>query len=98
MIATVPTQAQVDQIARELAPAVVRIRLEVGRDWSEDPAIYFRVILSDEASQQKRLGEASKIIRAKLSDALQLSELDRIPYFWFRSQSEQAKLREAAWE
>jgi hypothetical protein len=81
MIATVPTQAQVDEIAHELAPAVVRIRLEVGQDWSEDPAVYFRVILSDEASQQERLAGATKMIRVRLSEALQLSELDRIAYF-----------------
>ena len=46
MIATLPTQAQVDRIALDLAPDVVRIRLNISQDWSNDPAIYFRVILS----------------------------------------------------
>ncbi len=50
MIATLPTQEQVDRIAHDLAPDVVRIRLNIAQDWSGDPAIYFRVILSDEAS------------------------------------------------
>ena len=50
MISTLPTQDQVDQVVlRELAPDVVRIRMNVTRDWTDDPAIYFRVILSDEA-------------------------------------------------
>ncbi|MGA2214082.1 MAG: hypothetical protein ABSH31_12470 [Bryobacteraceae bacterium] len=39
MIATLPTQEQVDRIARELAPDVVRIRLNVRHDWSGEPAL-----------------------------------------------------------
>ncbi len=55
MIATLPTQEQVDRIASGLAPDVVHIRFSTGRDWSEHPAFYFRVILSDKASRKERL-------------------------------------------
>jgi hypothetical protein len=34
MIATLPTQEQVDRIALDLAPDVVRIRLNIAQDWS----------------------------------------------------------------
>ena len=98
MIATLPTQEQVDRIARDLAPDVVRIRLNVSRDWSQDPAIYFRVILSDEASLGDRLADVAGRVRSTLFDELRLDELDHYPYFRFRSQSEQAKLREKAWD
>ena len=98
MTITFPTQEQVDQIARELAPDVVRIRYSSGQDWSEDPAIYFRVILSDEASRRGRLAEVTGLVRARLIDELRLGEMDHIPYFRFRSQSEQAKLHDAAWD
>jgi len=98
MIATLPTQAQVDRIARDLAPDVVRIRLNISQDWSNDPAIYFRVILSDEASRGDRLADVAARVRSKLFDELRLDELDHISYFRFRSQSEQSELREKAWD
>ena len=98
MIDTTPTQEQVDEIARSLAPDVVRIRFNPGIDWSEHPALYFRNILSDEASKSSRLGEVSKRVRSRLESGLGLSWDDRIPYMRFRSQTEREQLREARWE
>jgi hypothetical protein len=98
MIATLPTQEQVDRIARDLAPDVVRIRLNIRPDWSGEPALYFRVILSDEASRRERLAEVTGRVRSSLSDELRLASLEHFPYFRFRSQSEQATLREKAWD
>ena len=98
MITTLPTQEQVDRIARDLAPEVVRIRMNVWHDWSEHPAIYFRVILSDEASRRDRLRDVTGRVREKLSHELGLNGLDHLPYFRFRSQSEQAKLNDASWD
>jgi hypothetical protein len=99
MIAALPTQEQVDQIARALAPDVVYVRFNVSHDWSGDPAIYFRVLLSDEAaSHRERLVEVAGRVRQALSDGLGLAELDHISYFHFRTQSEQAGLREKAWD
>ena len=98
VIATLPSQEQVDRIARDLAPDVVHVRLDVGQDWSDDPAIYFRVILSDEASRGDRLSEVTGLVRERLSEELRLAELEHIPYFRFRNRSEQAKLREPAWD
>jgi hypothetical protein len=98
MIDTRPTKEQVEQIARDLAPDVVRIRFNVGQDWSEHPAIHFRVTLSDAASRPDRLADVTGIVRARLFDELGLSESDLIPYFGFRSQSEQARLKDEAWD
>jgi hypothetical protein len=64
MIATLPTQEQVDRIAQDLAPDVVSISFRVGRDWSDDPAIYFRVVLSDEASKQWTVTEVQTLLDA----------------------------------
>ncbi len=97
MIATLATQEHVDRIAQELAPDVVRIRFQVGQDWSEDPAIYFRVILSDEASRLDHLSVTTNKVSDKLSEKLGLAESDHISYIRFRSQSEQAKLQDPAW-
>jgi hypothetical protein len=98
MIATLPTQEQVDRIAHELAPDVVRIRFKVAKDWSEEPAVYFRVILSDEAARRDRLADVTELVREKLSGELRLDELDHMSYFRFRSWSEQTTLRDPAWE
>ena len=98
MTASIPTQEDVDRIARELAPDVVRIRFRTGYDWIDGPAIYFRVILSDDASRRERLGKVGRMVRDRLSDSFRLWESERIPYFRFRSQSEQASIREASWE
>jgi hypothetical protein len=96
MIASLPTQEQVDRVARDLAPDVVRIRFSVRDDWSGTPSFYFRVTLSDEASE--RLSEATSRVREKVSEDLRLNEFEHFPYFRFRSQSSQARLREAAWD
>jgi hypothetical protein len=98
MTITRPNEEQVERIARDLAPDVVRIRFNVGQDWSEHAAIYFRVILSDAASRPDRLAEVTGMVRTRLFDELGLWESDLLPYIRFRSQSEQAKLREAKWD
>jgi hypothetical protein len=97
MTATLPTQEQVDRVARELAPDVVRIRFNEGPDWMERPSLFFRVLLSDEAGRD-RLFEVTRLVRRKVAEELQLAELDHHPYFRFRGKSEQAELQEPAWE
>jgi hypothetical protein len=96
MIATLPTQEQVDAIARDLAPDVVRIRFGPDEDWAGDPAIYFRVVLSDEAARD-RLAEIARLVRDRLRGELRLRESGYIPYFNFRSQGEMAKISDPQW-
>lgn len=91
-------EEQIAQIAAELAPDVVRIRSRLAPDWSEHPAIYFRVILSDAASRPERLAQVAGLVSSKLIEELGLSKSDLIPYFRFRSQSEQSALKDEAWD
>jgi hypothetical protein len=97
MTATLPTQEQVDRIAQELAPDVVRIRLDVKPDWTDDPALYFRVTMSDESSRRDRMWDATELVRARVIDELRLEALEHHPYFRFRSYSEQAELQDPQW-
>ncbi len=97
-LTAIPSNEQIEPIARRLAPDVVRIRVSGKPDWSGDPAIYFRVILSDNASRPERLSEVAPRVRAAIFNELGLADLDQIPYFKFRGESEQAALREASWE
>jgi hypothetical protein len=98
LTAAKPIQGCVDEIARELSPDVVSIRSSPGLDWSEHPAIYFRVIISDSASRGDKLARITSEVSRRVADELGLATSERIPYFRFRSQSEQAQLNDPAWD
>ena len=97
MIATLPTQEQVDAIVRTLAPDVVRIRFNPAEDWAGEPAIYFRAVLSDDAFRD-RLREVKETVMDRMSDELRLLESGYFPYFRFRSESGQAKAADPKWD
>jgi hypothetical protein len=82
--------AAVSEVVRLLAPDVVHIRYDIDQDWSGDWAIFFRVVLSDEASNMPRLREIRSAVVSRLAERLDFSSN-------FRSVSEQAALREEAW-
>ena len=80
-----------------LAPDVIRIRFSLGADWSGAEAVFFRVVLSDAASTPANLRKLTQQVRDALGDAVKPHELGLESYFNFRSDSEQAVLREEAW-
>ena len=84
---------------RVLAPlGVIRIRHTVGEDWSGEPAVYFRVLLSDAASDPARLRDVTRNIEAVIDREVDpLNAWGLFAYFNFRSQSEQAVIQEPAW-
>ncbi len=88
----------VENVARTLAPDLVRIRYDLAEDWSGDLAIFFRVLLSDDASSRERLHEAATRVREQLERHVDFQELGVFPYHNFRGAAEQAVLRDAAWE
>ena len=97
----VARQSEIGQIIAEaeteLRPLVQHIRWEIGTDWSGDWAIFLRVTLSNAAARGRNLQRTTQQVRAHLLAKLKPQELGVIPYFSFRSQSEQAALREEAW-
>ncbi len=97
-MATEPTQQQVEEVVAKLAPDVVRIRFRGAPDWSDDPAIYFRVVLTDDASRRDQLAEVAALVRAKLFEELGLESTDRIPYFRFHSKNEQDRMNDPKWD
>jgi len=99
VLVPIPGPEQVEAVVRKLAPDVVRIVLRDTEDWTGDPALYIRVLLSDESvPQNDRLREVTEHARKVIRNELRLDDLERIPYFKFRTVSEQAKLREKSWE
>ena len=89
--------ATISQVINQLAPHVVHIRYDIGRDWSGDWAIFFRVLLADEASSGNNLRTVTTQVVRMMSERLDFEGMGVIPYFNFRSQSEQAEMREPAW-
>ncbi len=73
------------------------IRYEVGNDWSGDPALFFRVLLSDEASKESNLRDVTRRIESRISKKLDFLGIDIFAYFNYRSQSEQAEMRGPEW-
>jgi len=76
-------------------PGVVNSDYRIGNDWSGDPAIFFLIILSDEASNPRKLRQVTRPVVDFITKRIDpLNEWGLIPYFSFRSQSEQAELKE----
>jgi hypothetical protein len=94
-------QGKVDEAVRRaeasLIPDVVLIRYSIGSDWTGDPSIFFRVLLSDEASRPNRLQEVAQRVADRLINEVRSDEFGFHAYFNFRSKSEQQKLNEPAW-
>jgi hypothetical protein len=76
-------------------PGVVNFRYTLDNDWSGDPAIFFWITLSDEAARPAVLSQTSRRIMDFVTQRLDpVGQWGLIPYFNFRSQSEQASLKE----
>ena len=89
-------QAAIREVERDLAGDVVRIRYDIGEDWSGQWAIFFRVVLTDDAARRRLRDIANKVVLA-LAQQLDFPGMGVFPYHNFRSVSEQAALREEAW-
>lgn len=93
------------QLAKDVANAiqklgneVVRVRHSVGEDTSGEPSIFFRIILSDAASREDTLADVTGRIATVLFEEIRPYEnWGLIPYFSFRSTSEQALRNEPEW-
>jgi hypothetical protein len=82
----------------KLGSDVVRLRHSVGTDTSGEPSIFFRIVLSDSASKEDTLAAVTDRIASILFEEIRPYEnWDLIPYFSFRSYSEQATRDEPEW-
>ncbi len=88
--------AAIERVRQIVGPDVVRIRYEIAEDWSGEWAIFFRVVLTDEAAR-RRLRDVATKVAWELSRQLDFPAMGVFPYHNFRSESEQASLREPAW-
>ena len=89
--------AEVDKAVNQLGPEVVRVRHRIGEDHDGDPAIYFRIVVTDSAARREDIGLSTQRVKNFLLDRLQPYSWGLIPYFSFRSESEQATRHEPEW-
>jgi len=101
-IDTTEVEKAVDQVIKTLGPEVVRVRYNVGEDWTGDPALYFRVVLADSAVNVRDLdsvGRVAERIRRPFFEQLQpLERWGLFPHFNFRTISEEDQLKDPKWE
>ncbi len=107
-----PDQEQIEGAIRLTVEAfpdqIAGIRYSIGEDWTEEPALFVRVLLHDpsglygkfRASGDKKIllsiGELLRQISTRLSSHLKLEGYQ--PYFTFRTLAEQQKLRDPDWQ
>jgi hypothetical protein len=91
-------QFAVAEVERHLHPNVVYIRHSFGNDWTGEPSVFFGVLLSDAASKREQLlSVTNQIYDAIVFQVQPLEQWGVVPYFNYRSQSEQVEMKEAAW-
>ena len=88
--------AVVADVERISAPDVAYIRFTISEDWTGEPAVYFRVMLSDEAAKN-RLLEVAELVKSRLADRLDYESMGLRAYTHYRRQSDQARIRDKEW-
>jgi hypothetical protein len=89
---------QIAKAVRKLGKEAVHVNYSLGADSTGEPAIFFRIVLADAASREDKLAQVTGRIAATLFDELRPHEnWGLLPYFSFRSKSEQEKRNDPEW-
>jgi hypothetical protein len=89
-------EAAIERVRQDIGSDVLRIRYEIDRDWSGEWAIFFRVVLTDDAARHRLRAIGTQVVRG-LARELDFPGMGVYPYHNYRSESEQATLQEPAW-
>ena len=77
---------------------VVHVAYSIGPDSTDDPAIFFRIVLTDAASREDRLADVTGRVASTLFDWIRpVENWGLTPYFSFRSFSEQRMRNDPEW-
>ena len=88
----------VDEVERTM-PDVAWVRYKIGNDFYGDPAIFFRIVLTDEACKADALSPSSHRVEEAIEGSLQpYQRWGLYPFFNFRSRSEQTGDEDPAWQ
>jgi hypothetical protein len=89
----------INDAAQKLRPDEVwHVAFSIGTDSTDEPALFFRIILTDAASREDRLADVTSRVTATLFDSLHpIENWGLTPYFSFRSLSEHRQLNDPVW-
>lgn len=90
---------RLDELNSVRIPGVVKWRYTLENDWSGDPAIFFWVTLTDKATKPANFQRTkAAFIDTIKNHADLIGDWGLLSYFSFRSESEQAKLKDEVYE
>jgi hypothetical protein len=92
--------AAVDQVARSLPPEVAEVIATLGTDWDGESAVFFKIILKDNAIPRSELLAFTKDVSWTIIQQVSpLEDWGVLPYFRFLTQTEYARVKEVepAW-
>ena len=69
-------ESGVQRACQAFAPNVVRIRYSFGEDWTGDPSIFFRIVITDAASREGHLGELAETASNTIRTEVNADEMD----------------------
>ena len=88
--------AAVAAAASELRHPAVSVTPSLGTDWNGESAVFFQIVLADGTPRGQLLKLTKEISQAIVRQVQPLEEWGVLPYFNFRTQSEQARVKEPA--
>jgi hypothetical protein len=86
-------------VLEEFAPTVKRIGYTIGKDWSDEWSIFFRVVTADELTAQpvrQRVLFQEKVT-SRIMDELDLPNLELWPHVRFKAESDVASQNDPDW-
>jgi hypothetical protein len=96
-------RGHLDAIVKEagalLGPEVLHVAYMIGPDSTDEPSIFFRILLADAAIREDIIVDVTRRIADVLMDAVRpLEDWGLRPYFNYRSKSEQDRHRDPDFE
>ena len=89
--------AAVAKAASVLPHPIVSVTPSLGTDWNGESAVFFQIVLADGMPRDQLLNLTKQISRAIVQQVQPLEEWGVLPYFDFRTQSEQSRIKEPTW-
>jgi hypothetical protein len=86
--------AAVANAASGLPQPVISVTPSLGTDWNGESAVFFQIVLADGTPRGQLLTLTKQISQAIVRQVQPLEEWGVLPYFNFRTQSEQARIKE----
>ena len=88
----------VGRAIRRLGTRILRLNYSLGEDSTGDPSVFFRIVIPDAAAQEDKLVDVTNDIVSVLTEEVRPYEnWGLLPYFSFRSKSEQEGRSDPDW-